>query len=264
MPGQAAQARLSVTILGSSCSIPRPGRACSSYLIESRGRAIVVDLGSGALANLHRHRRAEQIDAVFISHMHADHFLDVIPMRYALKYGERGNDRKVPLYLPPGGEAMLRRLVGAFARESRHDFLDEVFEVRTYDPQGVVRVGDAALSFAPTTHYIPTYAIRCDLDGASVTYSADTAPDPAIAALARACDLFLCEATLVPDDVEEGARGHLSAGEAAQLAAAGEVRKLVLTHYPASTGPGELRRLAKASYAGEIAVADDNDRLVVG
>jgi ribonuclease BN (tRNA processing enzyme) len=264
MPERAPGARLSVTVLGSSCSIPRPGRACSSYLIEGQGRSIVVDLGTGALANMHRHRRAEQIDAVFISHMHADHFLDVIPMRYALKYGERSNDRKVPLYLPPDGEAMLRRLVDAFARESRHDFLDEVFDVRTYDPRGTVRVGDTAVSFAPTTHYIPTFAIRCDLDGASVTYSADTAPDPAIAALACDCDLFLCEATLVPDDVEEGARGHLSAGEAAQLAAAGEVRKLVLTHYPASTGPRELHNLAKAAYAGEIAIADDNDRLTAG
>ncbi|MFY9781605.1 MAG: MBL fold metallo-hydrolase [Candidatus Baltobacteraceae bacterium] len=260
MPDEAPGARRSVTILGSSCSIPRPGRACSSYLIEGLGHSIVVDLGSGALANLHRHRRAEEIDAVFISHMHADHFLDVIPLRYALKYGERGNDRKVPLYLPPGGEEMLRRLVDAFARESRHDFLDEVFEVRTYDARGVVHIGDTAVSFAPTTHYIPTFAIRCDLDGASVTYSADTAPDSGIAAFARACDLFLCEATLVPSDVEEGARGHLSASEAAQLAATGEVRRLVLTHYPASTGAAELRTLAKPVFTGELAIADDNDR----
>lgn len=260
MPDAVPGARPAVTVLGSSCSIPRPGRACSSYLIEGAGKTIVVDLGSGALANLHRHRRAEEIDAVFISHMHADHFLDLIPMRYALKYGERTSARKVPLYLPPGGEAMLRRLVAAFARESPHDFLDEVFEVETYDPFGVVRIGDAALSFAPTTHYIATFAVRCDLDGASVAYSADTAPDPGIAALARACDLFLCEATLAPGDLEEGARGHLSASEAAGLAAAGDVRKLVLTHYPASTTPAELLQLAKPRYAGELAVADDNER----
>ncbi|MGP6157239.1 MAG: MBL fold metallo-hydrolase [Vulcanimicrobiaceae bacterium] len=261
MPGEASGARLGVTVLGSSCSIPRPGRACSSYLVEGFGRSIVVDLGTGALANLHVHRRAEQIDAVVISHMHADHFLDVVPMRYALKYGERSNDRKVALYLPPDGATMLRRLVDAFARESSRDFLDEVFEIHTYDPAGVVRVGDAAISFAPTTHYIPTFAIRCDLERSSVTYSADTAPDPAVSALARACDLFLCEATLVPSDVAESTPGHLSAREAAQLAAAGDVRKLVLTHYPASTGPAELLELAKACFAGEIAVADDNARL---
>ena len=259
MPGEAPEAQSCVTILGSSCSIPRPGRACSSYLVEGLGRALVLDLGTGALANLHRRKRAEQIDAVFVSHMHADHFLDVIPMRYALKYGERSNDRKVPLYLPPDGEAMLRRLVDAFARESPYDFLDEVFEVRTYDPHGVVRIGDAAVSFAPTTHYVPTYAMRCDFEGASVAYSADTAPDLGIAAFAHGCDLFVCEATLVPSDAEESAPGHLSASDAARLAESGEVRKLLLTHYPASTGPAELRRLAKPCYAGEIAIADDND-----
>ena len=262
--GPAPGERLSVTVLGSSCSIPRPGRACSSYLVEGAGRALVLDLGSGALANLHRHRRAEEIDAVFISHMHADHFLDVIPMRYALKYGDRTNDRKVALYLPPDGEAMLRGLVDAFARESGGDFLDEVFEVRTYEPADVVHIGDAAVRFAPTTHYIPTYAMRCDVAERSVTYSADTAPNAAVAALGLACELFLCEATLRPSDLENGERGHLSAAEAAQLAQRGNVRKLVLTHYPASTGAAELRRLAAPWFDGEIAVADDNDRLPAG
>ena len=120
----------------------------------------MADLGSGAFANVRRYREAEQIDAVVISHMHADHFLDVIPMRYALKYGTRTNAHRPLLYLPPGGERMLRDLVGTFASESGADFLGDVFDVRVYDPNAALVLADVTLRFAPTSHYIPTFAMR--------------------------------------------------------------------------------------------------------
>jgi ribonuclease BN (tRNA processing enzyme) len=251
---------LRVTVVGSSCSIPRPGGACSSYLFETGGAAIVADLGSGAFAKLLQYRSAESIDAIVISHMHADHFLDVIPMRYALKYGARTNDRKIALYLPPEGPAMLASLVGAFARESHQDFIGEVFDVRAYDPQGVLRVGEAELRFAPTSHYVPTFAVRCDCAGRSVTYSADTAPDDRVAELARATNLFLCEATLSPEEEDERPRGHVSAREAGAMAARGEVGRLVLTHYPRSAELARLIADARTEFAGTIDVADDGTR----
>ncbi len=250
-----------MTVAGSSCSIPRPGRACSSYVIEAAGRAIVADLGTGAFANVLRVRAAESIDAVIISHMHADHFIDIIPMRYALKYGDRTNDRRVVLYLPPDGEAVLRTLVSAFASESHHDFIGEVFDVRTYQPGRPLRVGDASLRFTPTSHYIPTFALRCDAGGASITYSADTAPDDAVARLAYESSVFFCEATLSPAGEAELPRGHLSAREAATLARSGNVARLVLTHYPASADVASLAGQAGALYDGPIDVADDGFRV---
>ncbi len=189
--------------------------------------------------------------------MHADHFIDVIPMRYALKYGDRANDRRVVLYLPPGGDAVLRSMVGAFAKESHHDFIGEVFDVRTYDPAASLRVGDATLRFAATSHYVPTFAIRCEVGDASMTYSADTAPDDAIARLAYRSDAFLCEATLSRDGEAEVPRGHLSAREAGRLARSGDVSRLVLTHYPASADVTNLASEARAGYDGPIDVADD-------
>lgn len=246
-----------MTVVGSSCSIPRPNRACSSYLFEGAGRAIVADLGTGAFAKLLPVRSAESLDAVVITHMHADHFLDIIAMRYALKYGERTNGRRVALYLPPGGEATLRKLVSAFARESTQDFVAEVFDVFTYDPMRPLAIGDATLRFAPTSHYVPTFAIRCDIGSASVTYSADTAPDERVSDLARGASLFLCEATLAPEGEAERPRGHLSAREAALLATRAEVRRLVLTHYPATSDRATLHAHASANFAGDVTVADD-------
>lgn len=251
-----------MTVVGSSCSIPRPGRACSSYLFEAAGRAVVADLGTGSFSNLLRYRSAESIDAVVISHMHADHFIDVIAMRYALKYGERSHDRRVALYLPPGGDRTLETLVSAFAPESHHDFMGEVFDVRTYDPDDSLAIGDARLRFAPTAHYIPTFAIRCESGSASVTYSADTAPDDAVVALARGASLFLCEATLSPEGEADIPRGHLSARQAGMLAARADVETLVLTHYPIAADVSDLARRARAEFSGDVVVADDGLQLI--
>jgi ribonuclease BN (tRNA processing enzyme) len=250
--------RLRVTVLGSSNAIPRPKRACSAYLIEGGGRAILADLGSGSLGNLNAHGTAESLDAVVISHMHADHFLDIIPMRYMLKYGPRSNDKKVALWLPPGGEEMLRRMVSAFVPDSTTDFLSEVFRVGTYDPEHGLEVGDLKIRFAPTVHYIPTFAMRCDCNGASVTYSADTAPAESIVRLARETGMFLCEATLRKGGDDSEPRGHCSAREAGVMAKEAGVDRLIITHYPAEFAAGDLVDEARATFEGEIAVADDH------
>ncbi len=254
---------LHATIVGSSPAIPRAGRSCSAYLIEAGHVPFVIDFGSGAFASLRRILEPETIGAVVISHMHADHFIDLIPFRYYLKYGARANRRKIPLYLPPGGEALLRRLTDAFVREPEGDFLGEVYDLRTYDPSGRLALGEAMLRFAPTTHYIPTYAVRCDRGAVSVTFSSDTAPCEAVVALARATDLFICEATLPPGAVMPGAAGHSTAAEAGAMASAAGVRRLVLSHWPAETTPEELEREARATFAGSLAVADDLDRFDV-
>jgi len=256
-------ATLRVTVLGSSSSIPRPGRACSGYLVEGGGSAIATDFGTGALSNLRRVMPSERLDAVVISHMHADHFIDLIPMRYELKYGPRENGRRLKLYLPPGGEAMLRHMVEAFARESKHDFISEVFEVHTFDPHVPIRIGETTVRFAQTVHFIPTFATRYEVERSSLCYSSDAAPDTNLTELARDANLFLCESTLLPNEREPAARGHMSAAEAGTIAHRAGAERLVLTHYPTETTPAELYGEAESKFDGPIAVADDLDRLEI-
>ena len=86
-----------LTIAGSSSSIPRPDRACSSYLVDDGETSIVLDLGTGAFSNLRRYVDYDRLGAVVISHMHADHFIDLIPLRYALRYGPRRRSAKLPV-----------------------------------------------------------------------------------------------------------------------------------------------------------------------
>ncbi|GAC1581382.1 MAG: MBL fold metallo-hydrolase [Candidatus Elarobacter sp.] len=246
-----------MTVAGSSSSIPRPDRACSSYLVDDDETPIVLDLGTGALANLRRYVDYDRLGAVVISHMHADHFIDLIPLRYALRYGSRRRSGKLPVHLPPGGLTMLRTLVSAFAPEGG-EFLSDVFELHEYDPARPLAIEGATLRFAHTAHYIPAFAIRWERDGASVTYSADTAPDDRVVALARGTDVFLCEATLRHGEIEPGLRGHSSAADAAAMARAAGVRRLVLTHYGEESTSRDLDEAARSVFDGDVVVADDH------
>jgi ribonuclease BN (tRNA processing enzyme) len=256
---------LRITVAGSSSSVPRIGRACSAYVIEDGGFRFSLDFGTGAFANVRALADYDELDAVVISHMHADHFLDLIPLRYAIKYGARRRTAPLPVWTPPGGGAMLRAMTAAFAKEVDDDFFASAFALHEYDPAKPLPIGAGTLRFAPTTHYIDTFAIRYDSGAASVTYSADTAPDERVVALARETDLFLCEATLLAGAVEDGStRGHSSAAEAAQMADDAGVRRLALTHYPQDALPRDLAESARTIYRGELLVADDHAVITIG
>ncbi len=247
--------RLCVRVLGSSSSIPRPGRACSGYVVQSGSTAVGLDFGTGSFAQFLRHYDPAELQALLISHMHADHFIDLIPLRYALKYGSTQRARPLPLYLPPSGRAMLRSLCAVFASEGG-DFLDDVFDVKEYDPARGLQLGELHASFVPARHYIETYAIRLDGTQTSITYSADTAPCLEVVDLARGSDLFLCEATLGTGGEGEP-RGHLSAYEAGEMACSAAVSRLMLTHYSSRYQPDDLLTAAGSRYAGPCLLADD-------
>jgi ribonuclease BN (tRNA processing enzyme) len=250
-------ASMRVRVVGSSASVPRPGRACSCHLIRTREANVLLDLGSGALANLREVMDYPDLDAIIITHMHADHFIDLVPLRYGLKYGPLLRDGRMPLWLPPGGEVQLRALADTFQPEGPFDFLDEVFEIQEYFPDGELYIGNLSVTFAKTVHYIDAFAVRVERDGASVCYSSDTAPCDRVEDLARGCNLFLCEAALGLSHENGPIRGHMSAVEAGEMAQRAGARRLVLTHYGTEFAPDELVDAARSVYHGPCAIADD-------
>ncbi|MGZ3496026.1 MAG: MBL fold metallo-hydrolase [Vulcanimicrobiaceae bacterium] len=245
--------------MGSSNSIPRPARASSCYLIRSANAAFALDFGSGAFAALRNYADHTDLGAIVISHMHADHFLDLVPLRYALKYGpERARAANpLPVLVPPSGLAMLRNLVSAFAREAGADFFAPAIDLRAYDPSATLMLGDCAVRFARTAHPIETYAMRVDAAGAVLVYSADTAPSDAVVELARAADLFICEATLGVSGRDAEPRMHSTAIEASKMAHAANVKHLILSHYGSECDPRAMLEAAKGAFDGRITVADD-------
>jgi ribonuclease BN (tRNA processing enzyme) len=194
--------------------------------------------------------------------MHADHFFDLAPLRYACKYGEPRPRKPIEIWLPPRGRVGLEFLRKAVSIDATPDFFDEVFTVKEYDPNASLVVGDMRLSFSRTLHYVEGYAVRVQRNGAALTYSADTAPCDAVIELARGSSLFLCEAALGLD-TESGARGHSSAQEAGTMAARAGVERLVLTHYPAWYSPGALVEAAQRGFGGYVEAASDGLNYVI-
>jgi ribonuclease BN (tRNA processing enzyme) len=222
----------------------------------------LFDVGSGAFSNLREAIDYTALDAVIVSHMHADHFLDLIPLRYALKYGPLLRDGRLPLYLPPGGTEDLRKLCTVFRNEGPADFLDEVFALHEYDTLRPLEINDLRLTFTETVHFIDSYATRAESGTSSMVYSSDTAPCDAVVNLAKDAELFLCECTLGLGS-EESPRGHTSSIEAGIMAKRAGVQRLVLTHYGSDYAPGELEDGASAEFRGPTAVADDGIELTI-
>ena len=236
--------------------MPRPGSACSSYLVRTSAAAVLFDLGPGAVGKLQLAIDPAGLDAIVISHMHADHFLDLIPLHYGLKYGPVPAERRVPLWVPPDGGAVLADLANLVGHGAHPHFFDDVYAVREYDPAQPLEIGDLRLRFCSTRHYIPAFAVRADSDGASITYSADTAPCDAVIQHARESSIFLCEASLGLG-TEEGERGHSSAEEAGEMAQRARVRRLIVTHYGAAYRADALIAAAKRRFDGPIELATE-------
>lgn len=242
--------------------MPRPGGASSAYLVRNEGTALLLDIGSGAVAKLQLAIEYYQLDAIVVSHMHADHFFDLVPLRYGLKYGGRRRKMRLPVWVPPGGRLALDALRKAVSKDAPDDFFDSTLEINEYDPATPLDVDGLSLRFCRTRHYVEAYAIRAECGDRSITYSADTAPCEAIVEHARGSSLFLCEAALGLGK-EQGERGHSSAREAGEMAREARVAHLVLTHYPAQYSASALVSAARGSFTGRVSAAEDGLEIAI-
>lgn len=236
--------------------MPRPGGASSAYLVRNGRTSLLFDIGSGAFAKLQLAMDYRALDAIVVSHMHADHFFDLVPLRYALKYGVERREHRLPVWLPPGGRRALDALRKAVSQDAPDDFFDATFEIAEYDPLRSLQLNDLRLRFCRTKHYVEAYAIRAELGNASITYSADTAPCEAVVEHACGSGIFLCEAALGLA-TENGERGHSSAREAGEMAQRARAGRLVLTHYPGQYAASALVEAAQDAFAGQVTAAED-------
>ena len=239
---------MTLTILGRCGSYPGPGEACSGYLVRTEQTTLMVDAGSGTLANLQRHVTIEDVDAIVVTHEHPDHWTDLTGFYVASKYYFALRD--VPVFAP------------ATVRDHVY-YSDAPFDWRIVTDGDRVTFRDVELRFAKTNHPPETLAVRIDSGGRAMAYSADTASGWSFSSLGDGIDLALCEATYLDNDDHNGKDHHLSAKQAGEMARAAGVGRLVLTHLQPGTDPNESRREGTAAFGREVDIAEENERYEV-
>jgi ribonuclease BN (tRNA processing enzyme) len=240
---------MKLTVVGCSGTMPGAEGPASCYLLEADGFRLLVDCGNGASGALQLYVGLLDLDAVLITHVHADHCLDLVVYSFARRYGT-GNPKPIPVYGPAG---LQERLLQAFD-VAPADRLDGVYEFRTLR-QGRRTIGPFAIDVAPMNHPVETWGLRIMADGASIAYSADTGECPALLDLARNADLLLCEAGFkhgAPGNVEGL---HLTGRQAGEHAAKAGAKRLLLTHIPPWIDRDGAVREASATFPGPVELA---------
>jgi ribonuclease BN (tRNA processing enzyme) len=229
-----------LTVLGKSPSWQDADGACSGYLIEDGDTAVLLDCGNGVFSKMRRWRDYTKVDGVVISHLHADHFLDLVPFSYALTYAPRQQPVPVDrwhgtacpacpkLFAPNGARETFRRVVGAWGNE---DLIENAFELCEYETSDCPQVGPLRFTFHPVPHFTETFAICIQSSNGSgrLVFGADSRPTEELVEFARDCDLLLVEATL-PRPERTGERGHLTPREAGEHGREAGAKRVVITH----------------------------------
>lgn len=253
-----------ITVLGKSPSWPDVDGACSGYLVEQDGLRLLVDAGNGVFGKLRRFCDYVDLDAVVISHMHADHMLDLVPYAYALTYAPRQQPVPVPpwpgtdtparprLIVPDGGLGALRAIVGTWGDEL---LVENAFAAEEYRPDQELALGPLTLRFHAVPHFVATCAIEVRAaSGARFTYGADHSPTHALDGFADDTDLLMLEATL-PRPERDGPRGHLTPSEAGEHAARVRAGRLVLTHISDELDATWAQAEARRTFDGPVEIA---------
>lgn len=238
-----------LTVLGCAGTFPGPASGCSSYLVEQDGFRLLLDVGPGAIGALQRCGGLLDVDAALVSHLHADHCLDLVPYAYARRYHPRHRPPPLPVYGPPRTAG---RICASFDVPPP-DRLESVYDWRV-TTAGRTEIGPFTVDLARVNHPVECHGVRLSAAGRSLVYSADTGHSDNLVGLATDSDLFLCEASFLEGgDNPPGV--HLTGRQAGQHATRAGAQRLLLTHLV--PWGDEARTLAEASaaYDGEVALA---------
>ncbi len=233
-------------VIGSSPAWPNPGDACSGYLVDGR---LLLDCGPGVLAKLRQREAWPSVEAIVITHLHLDHWGDLVPWVWGSLYGPGAGRPRPALRLPPGSLAPLRAILGRIGNE---EMLASAFEVEEYEAEQPFEAAGHRIVALPVAHYdIDAFGFRVENER-TLAYSGDTGPCESLVRLARDADLFLCEATLEDASTDGPTRGHLTEQEAVQAAEAAGARRLLLTHRPRERALADGLELARDGLSIEL------------
>lgn len=249
-----------LTIVGSSGSVSGPESASSCYLVQvggangQRTTSVLMDLGSGAFGQLLRYLPPHELDAVLLSHLHADHVVDLAALDVYLRYSPGAPHSRLPLWGPDGSAERVEQLCGEPGGGR------DAFEARAWRHAETVRIGPLEITPFGVWHPVPAFALRITgpaEDGSgtrTVVYTGDTDACDGVSQAAHGADLLLAEAAF--EEPRDSLRGvHLTGRRAGELASGAGAGRLVLTHIPPWTSREKVRAEACTTFGGPVDLA---------
>lgn len=246
---------MELTVLGAGPAYSnRPGALGSGYLVEAGSQAIVLDLGQGTFTELAIATEPSRLAGVFISHLHPDHFIDLVPLRHYLRYEHRPA-RRVTVLAPAGLEARLDAL---------HDepgFTRAALDMTDLAPS-TIRREPFSVEAARVAHTADSYAFRVadDSGDTGLVYSGDCGRVADLVPLVRPGDTVLVEVSFGTDPVPSGA-GHLNADDVVELARRARPGRILLAHIQMGVDPAAVLERVRAAYGGPVRFVTRGERL---
>jgi ribonuclease BN (tRNA processing enzyme) len=238
-------------VLGSGTCVPSLKRNAPGYYIAAGGLEILVDCGSGTLRQLERTGRSyKDIDAVFITHRHPDHFTDLMPLIQALIATPDFKRKKELSIIGPTEVISYYNEAVATVMGTYVNFPIKLIEIRN-----TLDFGPYKVSAARTVHSGESLAYRFEYEGRSLVFTGDADYDQGIVALSEGADMLVADCSF-PD--AKKVRGHLSAKECGLVARKAGVKKLLLSHLYA-VGLAEEDRITESreEFDGQVVLAED-------
>ena len=287
---------LSIFFAGTGGSVPSARRGLPALLIRRGGEQLLFDCGEGTQRQLIRSVGLGDLDCVFITHFHADHWLGLPGMLKSFALRER--EAPLRIYGPPGLHDLMERMRFVYGRRLPYELsVAELAPTETVAGDGYligaipVRhkgeacYGYALLEEARPGQLDPELAERLGVTpgpdfgrlqrgetvngvsadqvlgpsraGRKIVISGDTARCEALVVAAHESDVLVHEATFAEEETERaGQTLHSTARQAAELARDAHVRVLALTHISSRYPGGELREQARAVFANPVAPRD--------
>jgi ribonuclease BN (tRNA processing enzyme) len=243
-----------LTVVGCSGSYPGPDSPASCYLLEQEheGRTwrVLMDLGSGAFGALQRYVDPLGIDAVLLSHLHADHCLDLCGFYVMRKYHPDGPQPRLPVW---GPRDTARRMARAYDLDEDPGMTGE-FDFRPWVPGDAVGIGPFTVEAVPVEHPVEAYGMRIGAGGGVIAFSGDSGRCAQLVDVATGADLLLAEASF-HHEADNPPGIHLTGTDCGEVARTAGVGRLVITHVPPWYDPRDMLAAAQGVWGGTAELA---------
>jgi ribonuclease BN (tRNA processing enzyme) len=246
-----------LTVLGAGPAYTdRLGATGAAYLVRDGETALLLDFGQGSFPRLTGEIEPSTLDGILVSHLHPDHFIDLVPLRHYLRY-EFDPPRRVRVLAPAGLGGRLDAL------HAEPGFAVAALDVSALD-QGHLRVGSLDIEARLVTHTEESYGFRVGAPGTGpgLVYSGDCGDASDLGPLIRPGDVLLIEASFGAGPVPPGAQ-HLNAQAVGELAAATHVGRVLLTHLQMGNDEAATIGAVQARFDGLVEIVEPGSRFTL-